>query len=116
MAHSPEQPARPIRSAFADDPEMADLVEAFVGEMPQRLQALRDAWEQGEAERLRRVAHQLSGSCAGYGFPSVGRAARELERRLHALDAGAEEHLRELAAEYHTLMELCTRTCAQAQS
>jgi histidine phosphotransfer protein HptB len=112
MAQSPEPRHRPIRSQYADDPDMADLVDLFVGEMPARLTSLRAAWEAGEVEGLTRLTHQLTGACAGYGFPSVGKAARELELRLRALDqGGAEQRLAELSREYETLMDLCNRTC-----
>lgn len=111
MAQTPENPHRPIRSMYADDPEMADLVETFVGEMPARLEALRAAWAEREIQGLRRLAHQLKGACSGYGFPTVGRAAQEFEDRLRGVDASAEESLREMTREFEALMELCTRAC-----
>ncbi len=75
-------PATPIRSSFADDPDMAELVEFFVGEVPSRLQSIRDYCESGDREGVQRIAHQLKGACAGYGFEEVGLAAAKLEQPL----------------------------------
>jgi HPt (histidine-containing phosphotransfer) domain-containing protein len=112
MSETPEHQQQPIRSQFADDPDMADLVELFVSEMPSRIESLRNAWEEGQIGLLTRIAHQLSGACGGYGFPTVGSAARELERRLNRLDEeAAEQRLREMTREYESLVELCSRTC-----
>jgi histidine phosphotransfer protein HptB len=102
---------KPVRSQFADDPEMADLVEMFVSEMPTRLSALQAAWEMGQVEAVMRLAHQLGGACAGYGFPTLGRAARELERRLKAVDDHSMDQLQELRREYEGLIQICSRAC-----
>ena len=80
----PSQNVSPLRSAFADDPDMAELVEFFVGEVPNRLQSIRDYCESGDREGVQRIAHQLKGACAGYGFEEVGLAAAKLEQPLKA--------------------------------
>jgi HPt (histidine-containing phosphotransfer) domain-containing protein len=72
----------PLRSSFADDPDMAELVEYFVEEVPARLQSLRDLCESGDREGVQRIAHQLKGACAGYGFETVGLAAAKVEQPL----------------------------------
>ncbi len=74
--------ASPLRSSFADDPDMAELVAYFVDEVPQRLAALRALCESGDREGVQRLAHQLKGACAGYGFESVGQAAASVEAPL----------------------------------
>jgi HPt (histidine-containing phosphotransfer) domain-containing protein len=61
---------------------MAELVEFFVGEVPNRLQSIRDYCESGDREGVQRIAHQLKGACAGYGFEQVGLAAAKLEEPL----------------------------------
>src|SRR5690606_6974675 len=99
------------RSQFADDPEMADLVEMFVSEMPERVEALQQAWQSGQVRDLTRLAHQLSGACAGYGFPSLGRAARELERQLTSMEEEAVEQLDRVRREYDCLIEMCSLAC-----
>jgi histidine phosphotransfer protein HptB len=111
MADKPEQSHKPIRSQFADDPEMADLVEMFVSEIPARLDALQAAWNAGQVEAVARMAHQLGGASAGYGFPALGQAARELERRLTKMEDQAIDQLEELRREYEALIRVCARAC-----
>ncbi len=69
---------QPIRSSLAADPEMVDLVELFVRELPQRVAALEAAASAGDG--LRRLAHQLKGAGSGYGFAELSAAAAALER------------------------------------
>ncbi|MBX3322630.1 MAG: Hpt domain-containing protein [Phycisphaeraceae bacterium] len=94
----------PITSTFADDPEMKELIGLFIQELPQRVAALEQAWNSADLGSLRRLAHQLKGSAAGFGFESIGIAAGELESPLRdrpvqsdALD-GVEHQFRELVA------------------
>ncbi len=96
----------PLRSQYADDPEMKELVEMFVAELPDRLRALREAWAEGRLDVLQRMAHQLRGSSGGYGFPDIGDAASRVERALSdSASSGAETLKREIDA----LSSLCDR-------
>lgn len=72
----------PLRSSFADDPDMAELVDFFVEEVPNRLRSIQAYCESGDRDGVRRLAHQLKGACAGYGFEEVGLAAAKLEQPL----------------------------------
>ena len=76
---------RPLRSEFADDPDMQEIIELFVGEMPRRLGELTTCWERRELDRLTHLVHQLKGSSGGYGFPTLGHAAGQLEETLRRL-------------------------------
>ena len=79
-----------LRSEFADDPEMADLVELFTGELPKRISALTEAVSRGDHAALQRLAHQLKGAAPGYGYPTIGQAAARVEDPLRdAADLGA---------------------------
>ena len=66
----PEGGLTPLRSRFADDPEMRELVLWFLGDLERRVGAIRSALDAHDASRLRMLAHQLSGSAQGYGFES----------------------------------------------
>jgi len=106
-----ERPARMV-SEFAADPEMAELVELFITELPARIAALHTAWDQRQLKELTRMAHQLKGASAGYGFPTIGTAAATLEAGLKRLDAtSVQASVERLAGEFRELVELCGRAC-----
>ena len=103
-------PHNPLISSYQDDPDMAEVVQEFVGELPTRVQALETAWRDRQLTSLTRMAHQLKGCCAGYGFPTIGTAAAALEQGLRALEPSAEEAaVARLASEFDQLIDLCSR-------
>jgi len=107
---SPNDPRARILSEFAADPDMAELVELFVTELPTRVAALNAAWSGKRLTDLTRLAHQLKGASAGYGFPAIGNAAGTLEAGLKQLDAAtAQASVERLAKEYRELVDLCGR-------
>jgi len=101
------QPTRgePIRSQFADDDDMRELVELYVGDMPDRVRQLESRWNAAEGEQVRRIAHQLKGASAGYGFPSIGEAARALEEALK----DDPDQLERVADQFNSLINECSR-------
>ncbi len=100
----------PIRSDYANDADMAELVELFVSEMPERVQGLMNSWTEQKLDEVSRCAHQLKGACGGYGFPSLSTAAGELEKSLHALaDGSNSSSTQELRAKFEELIRLCQR-------
>jgi HPt (histidine-containing phosphotransfer) domain-containing protein len=113
MAEPPTPPNKtPILSQYATDPEMVELIDLFLSEMPDRLKALESAWRNAQVPQLTRMAHQLKGSCAGYGFPAIGTAASTLEDRLRALQADGGAQLKRLQSEFNELIDLCRRASA----
>ncbi len=68
-----------IVSVYADDPDMAELVEAFVASLHEKRNAIASAAREADLEPLRRLAHQLKGAGGGYGFPSLTSAAGLVE-------------------------------------
>jgi len=59
------------RSDFADDPDMSDLIVAYVGRLPIEVARMKSLLQEKQIEPLRRVVHQLKGSGGGYGFARV---------------------------------------------
>jgi HPt (histidine-containing phosphotransfer) domain-containing protein len=110
---SPQPVPRRTVSEFANDPEMAELVELFVSEMPERIAALQRAWEEKHLTDLTRLSHQLKGASAGYGFPTIGTAAAVLEADLKRLN-GAEQAIDALAKQFQDLIDLCTSASGKA--
>ncbi len=94
----------PLPSEYADDADMAELIELFVAEMPLRVEALCEAFSESSLEALQRLAHQLKGAAPGYGYPSIGAAAADLEC---ATQRGSE--LDELRLQLDELINLCNR-------
>ena len=74
-----------LRSTCADAPEMLELVEGFVAEMPAlvaELSRLADAAGADDLRQLQRLVHQLKGSGGGYGFMPVTDRAAAVETLL----------------------------------
>ncbi len=101
----------PIQSEFADDPDMRDLVEFFVADLHARSSAIRTAREHFEWSTVARIAHQLRGSAAGYGFTDLGTLAGKIEDLLKSEAADCPSRLRESLDE---LMLMCQRIFASA--
>ncbi len=66
-------------SEFASDPDMVELVEMFVDELPDRVEAIEKMLKQQDFDSLRALAHQLKGAAGGYGFPTITDAAKTVE-------------------------------------
>lgn len=95
----------PVYSDFKGDPDMEELVEYFVGEMPTRLEELESSFASQDWERLRTVAHQLKGASGGYGFETLGLAAAGLESSLK----GGEDDAARLRDGFDELIDICRR-------
>lgn len=100
-------PATPLRSTFADDADMREIVEMFVSDMPGKIQSLSTLWEEQRLDDLRRLAHQLKGAGGGYGFPTVGTAAGEVEASIDAMAHGRAARVEQLRAQFDELVRLC---------
>jgi response regulator RpfG family c-di-GMP phosphodiesterase len=75
-----------ICSTFRDDPEMADILADFVGQIPNRLAEMGRATEVGQWDLLTRLAHQMKGAGGSYGYACMSDAAREIESRAREKD------------------------------
>ena len=102
--------SHPLQSAFAGDPDMINLVEMFVRELPDRVGALHGALQQGAFPDLQRLSHQLKGASAGYGFPDIGTAAGRVEQTLRSSGNDySGVRVEDLARQVDDLVELCRR-------
>lgn len=98
-----------IYSRLGGDPELGDIVEMFVDEMPERVASLLDQLDKSDWESLRRTAHQLKGAAGSYGFDPVTPCAARVEAAVR--DGEPEERIRAVCKE---LAELCSRLhCGQ---
>jgi signal transduction histidine kinase/DNA-binding response OmpR family regulator len=79
----------PLKSEFANDADMRELVEHFTRELPQQVAKINTRLQRQEMDDLRRIVHQLKGAGGGYGFqPITHEAARaeDLIQHNHSLE------------------------------
>ncbi len=108
MANRQQNESR-LKSKYENDPEMRELIELFVEELPERMGTIVSAWENRNLDTLRRMAHQLRGASGGYGYPTIGEAAGKLEEQLKGLQAADDTALEGVANGLRELTELCRR-------
>jgi histidine phosphotransfer protein HptB len=94
-----------IYSRLAGDPDLGEIVELFVAEMPERVAKLLDELQAHDWEKLRRTAHQLKGAAGSYGFDTISPSAGKVES---AIDDGQPEQ--RIRATVEDLVGLCNRT------
>lgn len=95
----------PLLSEFADDPEMAVLVEEFLSGLAATCEGLRQSLSSADLPSIRRIGHQMKGAGGGYGFPSLTAAGAALQEAVES-DAAVSENVRERAGQF---LELCAR-------
>jgi CheY-like chemotaxis protein len=86
-------------STLKDDADLKEIVQQFARNLPERSSAMLCAYQAADVETLKRLAHQLSGSAGGYGFPTISEAARAVERAVgdRADEPSLQNHLENLA-------------------
>ncbi|MFH1420039.1 MAG: Hpt domain-containing protein [Planctomycetota bacterium] len=94
-------------SELATDPDMAELIEMFVDELPDRVGAIEQTLTEQDFDTLKSLAHQLKGAAGGYGFPTITDAAKAIEAT-----AKTTKDIEKLTKEVEFLTTLCR--CARA--
>ncbi len=89
-------------SHLAADPDLGDLIEMFVQELPDRIKTLQTQAASRDWQELTRTAHQIKGAAGSYGFQAITPCAARLEAA--AKDDRQEEEIR---ASLHELLDLC---------
>jgi HPt (histidine-containing phosphotransfer) domain-containing protein len=74
-----QQGNEPLRSTYADDEAIAEILPVFINNMPRYLNDLEGRISAGDWAGAARVCHDLKGTAGGYGYPDIGRAAQLLE-------------------------------------
>ncbi|CAN5409926.1 hypothetical protein BH09VER1_BH09VER1_09980 [soil metagenome] len=80
-------------------PDFMEIYQEYVAEIPVLLNDLRQKINAGDALQVSKVAHQLKGSAANFGYIGVSRPMAELEQEAKAGSLAQ-------AASYYTAAEL----------
>jgi HPt (histidine-containing phosphotransfer) domain-containing protein len=74
------QAVETLKELIGEDPEIIrDIVDAFLEDVPDRLAEITRGLADGDAELVRRAAHTLKGNCLTFGAFAFADACRELE-------------------------------------
>jgi len=87
-----------VTEALLARPNMARLVDRFVGGLQARVDAIDLAIQNDDRERIKLLAHQLKGAAGGYGFATISEAASDLEQKALQEVETLRSNLRELSA------------------
>ncbi len=101
-----EETSDALVSELVDD-DMVELVEMFVGELPDRIAAIEKAIGERDLAALATLAHQLKEAAGGHGFPAITEVAKEIET-----GASSQEDLATLMEQTRALADLCRRARA----
>jgi histidine phosphotransfer protein HptB len=107
-----EQPcttSKTLVSDLAGDSDLAELIALFVEELPKRAEAMQQAMEAADLDRLSMLAHQLKGAAGSYGFSTITGVARTVEQA-----AKSRCPLEQLTVEVNELAAMCRSARATA--
>ena len=93
-----------IYSDFGGDLEMGKLVEMFVVEMPDRINAIVESLGRGDLESLQYATHQMKGAAGSYGFHQLTPYAAEAESSVRE-----EQSEESVCRAVHELIDQCRR-------
>jgi signal transduction histidine kinase/DNA-binding response OmpR family regulator len=86
---APVQAADTLRSEYADDADMQEIIEDFLGRLGGEVAQMAEALASNCHDELRRLAHQLKGAGGGYGYPAITDAAGIIEQAAQSEDVEA---------------------------
>ncbi len=96
------QTSQALFSTLAEDPDLGEIVEMFVDEMPDRIETILNCLESRDWEGLRRASHQLKGAAGSYGFMPLTPCAGIVE--VSVSQARPEDEIRKATDE---LLAMC---------
>jgi CheY-like chemotaxis protein/HPt (histidine-containing phosphotransfer) domain-containing protein len=80
---NPQRGADRIKSSLADNPRMTKIIPEFVDGLPGEVRKIINCLQRSDLVALKRVVHQLLGSCGGYGFDHVTEPASKAEESIN---------------------------------
>ena len=89
----------PLVSTYADDPDVADILEGFIEGLDKQLSDMGNALSDDRFDDLKRFAHRLKGAGGSYGYPSLTDVCKILEDAAAAKDRDAAKNMLEKVAD-----------------
>ncbi len=86
-ATSVAQSTGPLKSTFAEDPDMKEVLGEFVSQLPAQVARIESQLAGESLEDLRRSVHQIKGAGGGYGFAVITQQAAAAEQRIKAQES-----------------------------
>jgi HPt (histidine-containing phosphotransfer) domain-containing protein len=80
-------PAKLVSALLADDPDLYDIVAAFVDGLAGRITELRQAYDRLDWDQLTILAHRLKGAGGSYGYPDLSTLGATMERSFRTQSA-----------------------------
>ncbi|MBI9060313.1 MAG: response regulator [Labilibaculum sp.] len=93
-------------SELADDPELHEVVEIFLKDIPSQLQSIFEAVDNAEMDKLEHLIHTIKGASGSAGFPVIMEKAAEVEQLV------LKGELESLQSSVDELTQLCRRATA----
>jgi len=75
---------QPLVSTLKGDAELMALLDMFIAGLPERVAAMERSLAAADFETLRKQAHQLKGTSAGYGFAPIAEAVARIEASVRS--------------------------------
>ena len=94
----------PLRSTYADDMDMRELLEEFVASLAETSSRIHAGLEAEDGATVKQLGHQLKGAGGGYGYPEITDAGEQLESAVERTGA-VTDSVRSAAARLLELLE-----------
>ncbi len=99
-----------VSQLLSQDADLRDIVEEFVGSLPQRLDELKQAYQALDWGQLAGLAHRLKGASGSYGYPQLSELAARMESAFRQQQA---EDFPNWANEFQDLVAAAARGLVQ---
>ena len=71
-----------VSTLLEEEPDMLDLVEAYIEQLPDSYEKIKQAEQNEDWSELRELIHKMKGTAGGYGYPELTRLAAQAEFQI----------------------------------
>jgi CheY-like chemotaxis protein/HPt (histidine-containing phosphotransfer) domain-containing protein len=94
-----------LRSELADDPDLHELIDGFVAQLPEVVNELLEFMQSKDSAGLASSLHRIKGTMGSYGFSSVTSIAQRAESHLRTHDNPSDVDVATLAPDIDELVK-----------